>query len=257
MRTLFMFFVIGLMLIGCTPSESAIETAIAETSVFQTSVAPTETYLPPTFTPLPPTDTPTPAPTPDTRVVIQKPKYLILTKDDLPKEGKYIIPNETWSSPRTNDEVIQERGVEEGNLYLSKTGRVGGWEIAYAKPTKGTGPQSPLEIDSTVIQYKTLDGPDFVIEEDLSEDSYTQIDVPTGGKAAYFEDTFTSTEGTFIGPLEVDAIYLDVAHRNFLIQIYLYGTHGANQISKELAIDLAMKVVEKIENEKLYENWIE
>ncbi len=50
---------------------------------------------------------------------------------------------------------------------------------------------------------------------------------------------------------------LALAHRNFLIEINLFGDHGVNGVTKELAIDLAMKVVEKIENEELLETWTE
>ena len=66
------------------------------------------------------TNTITPSLTPDLRVIELEPVYMQLQRDDLPKDGKYYLPNSTWTSPHLNSEVVSGWGVEEGKDYLAK-----------------------------------------------------------------------------------------------------------------------------------------
>jgi hypothetical protein len=247
-----------LFFVSCAPSSEQIAKAVKATLDAKPTEIPTAAIiLTPTTAPTS-TIAPTPSPTPDTRVVMKKPREFVLEKADLPKAADYILPNELWSSPRTNEEVIQVRGNDEGNKYLSKTGRVTGWEQYFVRRNKGIGAEFPYVLGSVVIQFKTVDGAKYpIIEEDSKDPTKKIIEIPSGDLADILEKTFTGETNTFFEGREVDEIYLTVQHRNFLIVVDIQGFHDANQVSKELAIDLAMKIVEKIDNSELDPSWLE
>jgi hypothetical protein len=246
-----------LVLVGCTAPSETIANAVKATMDAQPTEIPTTTI---TLTPtqeLTSTTVPTPSPTPDLRVVMVKPRDFVLEKADLPKTADYILPNELWSSPVTNEEIIQEKGIEEGNIYLSKTGRVTGWEQYFLRRNKGVGAEYPYEIGSIVVQYKTEEGAKYPFEE-ISKDPFVEkIDVPSKDLAFIKEETYTGKTNTFFEGYEVDEISLNLHHRNFLITVRILGYHDANQVSKDLAVDLAMKSVEKIDKVELFPSWVE
>jgi hypothetical protein len=129
-------FLLIIFLTSCAPSVSAVATAIAQTqaaAVQTQAAAETET---PTETPTnTPTVTPTVTPTPDIRVIRGDPYDYLLKQIDLPKEGKYFLPNETWLGGSPNEQRIAERGIEKGKDYVVSTGRIFGWWIDYLRGT--------------------------------------------------------------------------------------------------------------------------
>jgi hypothetical protein len=66
LKKILQFAFILVLLTACSPSESALQTAIADTAASQPTITPTNTPIPPTptFTPIPPTLTPSLTPTP-------------------------------------------------------------------------------------------------------------------------------------------------------------------------------------------------
>jgi hypothetical protein len=158
----------SLSLVSCSPSEEAIQVALAQT---QTAMAtnthtpdPTATFTPepiftstpkPTFTPTP-TQTHTLTPTPDLRVITIDSKDLMLSKDDLPAEAKYYLPNSSWISPHHNYEIVSAWGREEGLAYLEETGRIDGWFVYYKRGTDTI--RAPEEIYQNIIQYQSAEG---------------------------------------------------------------------------------------------------
>jgi hypothetical protein len=197
----------------------------------------------------------------DTRVVLTYPSRLVLRRGDLPVDGKYILPNQNWSTPRTNNEILQSRGVEKGNYYLSKSGRVTAWDIGYTRPTKSVGADLPLQIQSCVVQFKTIDGPIYSIKEIFTMTSemykWKEYTLSNGDEAVYHTETSPTSEKMFNNVGKADWVYIKVAHRNYLIEISLMGVAGADQVSKEFAEDMANKVIAKIEAEKLVDEWTE
>jgi len=160
----------GIIFSGCNPSESSIQTAMAETQ--QSLPTATETFLPTntvTYTPEPtstetliPTSTVTITPTPDKRIIEIGPEEFLLEKEDLPSEAKYYLPNFTWISPHRNSEVISGWGKEEGQKYLEETGRIDGWGVYYARGTSIV--RAPEEIFHNIIQYRTAEGAQLAME---------------------------------------------------------------------------------------------
>ena len=156
-----------LSITSCTTSESAIQTAMANTQ----AAMPTSTDTPEptaTFTlePSPTnTNTPTviPSPTPDLRVIIIDSKEFLLEKDDLPANAKYYLPNAGWISPHHNSEIISGWGKEEGLEYLERTGRIDGWFAYYKRGSSAV--KAPEEIYHNIIQYKTGEGAFLTVTE--------------------------------------------------------------------------------------------
>jgi len=173
-----------IILVGCTPSQGSVQTAIALTQVAQ-QIVPTNTPLPiptgtntptitptdtpaPTETPTPtptetPTSTPTLTPTPDLRIILTDPKDILMTADDLPADARYSIPGPSWISPHRNSEVIGGWGTEAGQEYVDRTGRVDGWWVIFSRGTNTV--IAPEEIFCNVILYETAAGAQITILE--------------------------------------------------------------------------------------------
>ena len=223
-------FIITLALVGCAsqPSDVQIQTAIAKTeSAASPTIAPTKTN---TITPSPteeptatPTETPTPSPTPDIRIINGEPKDFQLKREDLPLEGKYYLPNSSWTSPHLNSEVVSGWKVEEGKAYLADTGRVTGWWTAYARGTKAV--KMPEEVYCNVIQYKSAEGAQKIITQYTRRSRH-----PTEGwKAANIEielgdvnDIEYKEKVTSGGDKQI-LYYVDFSYRNFAVECYGWG----------------------------------
>lgn len=178
MRQTFAITLLALLLIGCGTSESAVQTAIAETEVakptFTSTVLPTDTPTAtpsPTFTLTPsdtPTETPSPTvtetptpietltPTPDLRVIEIDPRKFLLESADMPEEGKYFLPDSSWISPHHNAEIISGWGTVEGREYLDLTKRIDGWLIYLYRGTNTV--IAPEIIYHNIIQYEAAEG---------------------------------------------------------------------------------------------------
>ena len=155
---------------ACSPSQAAVQTAIAQTMAANPTAIPTSTDTPspvPTNTPtvtltytITPSQTPTvtftTTPTPDVRIIDSDPRKFLLAQEDLPKEGLYYIPGPDWTSINTNEEVISNRGIEKGREYVINTGRVTGWWLGYNRGTLAV--KMPKEIYSGVYLFKTARG---------------------------------------------------------------------------------------------------
>ena len=147
------------LLTGCGASESAIQTALAETA----AAAPSSTYTSePTDEP---TSTPEPTltPTPDTRVINVDPQKLLMGKEDIPIDGQYYLPASDWISPHRNSEIVSDWGVKEGREYLDRTGRIDGWFVIYERGTSRV--LAPEQIYDNVVLYKNAEGARIVITE--------------------------------------------------------------------------------------------
>jgi hypothetical protein len=188
---------IVIFLVGCsnTPSESAVQTAIALTQASNPTPTVTITETPiPTNTPLPtntptptntqtplPTDTPTntPSPTPDLRVIDADPYTFLLKPEDLPADAQYYLPDSSWISPHRNYEVVGSWGVDEGRTYLEETGRVDGWWVYYNRGS--TTVIAPQEISDNPVLFQTTAGAQLLVTK-------------YGNCADYLDDDFTPIE---------------------------------------------------------------
>lgn len=229
------------------PSESAIQTAIAATERSQPNLVgllATPTSPPePSRTPEPsstPTSEPTLTPTPDIRVMRVDPKEFLLTKDDLPSEAKYYLPNAGWISPHRNSELISQMGQEEGQRYLEETGRVDGW-WGYLK--RGTSTvKAPDQMYSNPVMYESAAGAqsartgDYgfregmeLVETDIELGELTQVwlskEMQSNGRywVTYLIDFTYRNYGVSVGGMgyesEVSLDFIEVAARQILAKL--------------------------------------
>ena len=196
-------------LTSCSPSEQVIQTAIANTAQIATSSFLTAAI--PTFTP-----SPSPTSTPDLRIIKLPPEELLLSNSDLPPEAKYYLPHSSWTSPLLNNEIIQERGAEEGNAYISETGRVTGWWIVFRRGSNKT--PVPEEVYDNPVMYQSSKGAQLTIikyTSDVQADGYFEVnDAPMYGDLSR---TFIRKRGSKINLL------VDFSYKNYLHEVEIFG----------------------------------
>ncbi len=109
LQTMMGFVIITLLLVGCSPSETAVP---AVTSVTETPVV---TSIPPTATPIPPTATPEPTPTPLQSGISPENAANVRMLDQLAEHSGFIV---TWSP---GGETLAVAGQEGTYLYDAQT----------------------------------------------------------------------------------------------------------------------------------------
>lgn len=261
--------VIPIIIVSCSPSESSINTAIAQTQAANptNTPEPTDTQVP-TFTLTPtalPTDTPTPSdtpsptptqtPTPDLRVITETSDKFLLQASDLPQDAKYFLPNSQWISPHHNSEIISGWGREEGLEYLEKSGRIDGWWVYYSRGTRTV--RAPEEIFHNIIQYKTSEGAQFSVEE------YNYVAQGDSDWELINEEIVLGDVSVALISKEMQSngkyrvwITIDSAFRNYLSRIA--GSGWEDDVSLEYVMDIAQIALDKLEAAQLSEpNWSE
>lgn len=252
-----LFLVFSLASCSAAPSESSIQTAIAQTKVVESTVAPSQTPTPlPTVTHTPtiaPSETPTltytASPTPDIRIIDTDPVEFQLEKNDLPREGQYYLPNYTWAGPYTNEEVMSSWTVEEGKAYLADTGRISGYKTAYKRGNDTVN--MPKEVECNVVKYQTPDGaqksvilykwsvrdPDTDWKSsdkkidfgDTSSIEYEEKTTSSGGKTLYYEISFS--------------------YRNYLVACWGWG--NKTDVTHQFVEDMSKKMLNKLKMAEL------
>lgn len=157
------YFILILFLVGCggAPSDSAIQTAIAETQAALPPATEVPTDIPVEVaidTEVPATEIPIEEPIVDDSALVfdYNPKKLLMEKNDIPWEGEYYIGGADWNSPLRNLEIISSIGVTLGKEYLAATGRIDGWKIGFLR-----GSQTeilPEDINNVIALHETPEG---------------------------------------------------------------------------------------------------
>jgi len=230
-NTLIQVFALCLILVACSPSESVIQKAIAKT---QTAAS---TNVPSTETP-----TITPSPTPDLRVIKVDPKEFLLSKDDLPIEAKYYLPNQYWISPHRNVEILQDMGAEDGGKYINATGRIDGWWADYMRGSSKV--VAPKEVYNNVIMYQTAAGAQLFITKygDLNlADGYAEVE--NASRIGEVSRTYILKKGNTTYYL------LDFAYRNYVHRIQAYGLES--EVKPEFVMKIAKILLSKLETAPL------
>lgn len=217
--------------------------------VTTTTTATKEATAAATFTPLSTaTSTTAPSPTPDTRVINIDPYQFLLTRDMLPKEGKYYLPASDWISPHRNSEVVSGWGVEAGRTYLAKTGRVDGWFVYYERGTiKFLGPE---EVYDNVVLYKTSEGAFLVM---------TEFSTCAKGEAGFvLQETDLQigdlTNVCILHEMQSSGVNrewyrIEFSYRNYYHTIEIYGWEY--EIDPEFAKSVALSLLAELENAPL------
>jgi len=231
MKILLISVLIVFIVVGCTPSPDIVERAYGET---QTAIVMLSTNTPvitstPTETSTPnPTDTPEPTltPTPDLRVVDGDPLDFILKPADLPRESQFYMPDPTWTGRHSNNEVIGGWGVDEGQEYLARTGRIDSWWVELLRGSQVL--TAPQNIYCNVVEYKTTEGAQISLLE------YNVIAYPERGNVEFFlaKEEFPELGDTQIayyheytadsGEKEI-YYYVEATYYNYLVDCFGWG----------------------------------
>ena len=241
-------------LAACSPSESQIQTTVAETE----AAVPTATSaMPPTVLPteIPtevPTATPTntPEPTPDPRVIDTQPRLIILTEEEIDPIADYgmfgSVPAyalyDNVINPYAN--LACSLGFEEATRVLDETGLVTGWTTQYIWG-KNFLPQ-PSHIEFSPLVFDSIEGPTLWMdrwETGCEYDFYTYVsDLEFGEKSTLCVNLtpvkFKDQDAT------AAAIRLAIKYKNILLSMKASGLEGSFDL--DLIYRLASRQMEKL-----------
>jgi hypothetical protein len=252
-KTIVLLVLFAIVLPACSgqPSEDAIQTAIAETALANPTktIQPTSTNTstpPPTATA---TFTVTPSPTPDLRIINGVPRDFQLQREDLPPEGKYYLPNSTWTSPHTNAEVTAGWTVAKGKEYLERTGRITGWWTAFARGTSKVS--MPEELYCAVIQYQTVEGAQISLVEYDRASRAPELNIKDKDIELNLGDLNEVQYRYKDENVEVKTIvyYIDFSYKNYLVNCYGYGLEP--DVSHEFMENIARIMLNKLKSAEL------
>jgi Prokaryotic membrane lipoprotein lipid attachment site len=255
---LIIFFTVLLTACSGQSSNSAIQTVIVETSIVETEYAFVAEVVKPAMEStsiqypanIPSaTSTITPSPTPEFRIVNGVPRDFQLEREDMPPEGKYYMPNSTWSSPHTNAEVTAGWTVAKGLEYLEDTGRVTGWWSAFRRGTSQVS--MPYEVYCNVIQYETAEGAHKGMTKYPRSDRITdvifhevnmELDLGDSNRVeyAYKEEN---------AEVKIIFYYIDFTYKNFLSSCYGYGTEP--DVTHEFVEHISRIMLNKLKSAEL------
>jgi len=252
-KSVVILFLFAFLIAGCTatPSEGAVQTAIAQTQLAQPPAtalpSPTAT-LEPTSTPTPteiPTETPTATPTPDLRIIDADPKELLLTKAEMPAEGRYYIPYSSWMSIHLNSEVVSGWTVERGRNYLEKSGRIVSWYVQYLRGTSTV--RMPEWVNINVVKYRTANGAKWAMDNfnrvvTSPDDGWVKIDrdIDFGDHSCILSTSEITSGGDKLIWYEIDFSY-----RNMGVFVMGYGYE--KDVTHEFVEKVARSVYKKLE----------
>jgi len=213
--------VVALLL--ATACQPAVETKVTQDATGTPTLPPTAT-----LTPTPeasPTSTPSATPTPDVRVVDVDPRDMLLSRVELPPEGKWYLIELT---PHHNSEVISVRGLDEGNKYVRLSGRVDSWYSYYEKGTNHASVPDNIQIQVTL--FRDANGPIYIMDEGRgpckAQPAYTSLwpDMDVVSADIGFGD---ASQVCITKEMQPDGYYVEykvnVAHRNVAVTIYARG----------------------------------
>lgn len=254
MKKVLYILALTVILAGCAPSPEAIERALAQT---QTAIAllstntptitntPTETSTPtPTITP-----EPTFTPTPDLRVIDGDPYDFALTRDDLPKESQYFLPDSSWTGRHSNNEVIGGWQADLGQEYLERTGRIDGWWVELYRGSEIL--KAPQNFYCNVVEYETTKGAQISLLEynvialpsrstGLVDFKLAKEEFPDLGdtRIAYYYEEMANSGEMHIG-YTVEATYY-----NYLIDCVAYGRKV--EVEPDFVANVVQKIIDKM-----------
>jgi hypothetical protein len=255
---------ISLVTIACTSStpyrqEELIQTELAKISInTQTiplepvteSITPTTTFTPEATT------SPTQQPTSQNQIIQSDLEKFLCPVEDLPAEGYYYIPDESWKSKVTNEEVIKSRGEIEGRKYVMDTGRVDGWYVERMRNSINSktlqGLILPTNIWCSVTLFKTSEGANLAMKkfnnvETEKEEGWQYIpeDLTLGDDNIIFRKYQNDSLGNKNMQYEIDFTY-----KNLLGRIGAFGTY--EQAIQPLMIEqIARLMLDRFQKEPL------
>jgi len=236
-KWLYLILILGIVCSACSEElDQEQQSTLIEPTL--TAVPPTSTYTPePTEIP---TDTPVPSPTPDLRIILEKPRELVLLTEDLPEDGKYFISQDRGTL--TNEMIVynfQNKLGEETaglvDLYLQETSRLDGYSQVW---TRGSWAfDGPLYIANEIAVFEDALGAQLEVTkykplliQAMDGRVPSHEDIQIGDETRIYLDTVLSNGQ------EADIILVEFSHRNVVIDIGCWGEKGKYDLDDVLVI---------------------
>jgi hypothetical protein len=188
-----------------------------------------------------PSPTPEPTATPDTRVVDANPEDMIIAREDLPKDGMFIL---AYAKPYRNAESAASWGIEKGSKYIAESGRVDGWHAEYDRTVRTA--RAPEYIYIATILFETAAGPIYSTETltkpCVTDDNKTTMvdpDIHLADKAYLCLWKKMQPNGEYYLEYEANIIY-----RNTLAVVYAGGSEDTFDV--QTVLDLAKLQADKL-----------
>ncbi|PKO02755.1 MAG: hypothetical protein CVU43_06295 [Chloroflexi bacterium HGW-Chloroflexi-5] len=193
----------------------------------------------------------------DLRVVNGAPLDFQIKPSDLPKESMFYLPNSTWTSRLSNNEIINGWTVDYGREYLEKTGRVDGWWTYLARGSQKL--TAPEEVFCNVVQYKTTEGARISLTE------YNVLVAPKRTENFYYTIYKASEEFPDLGDTSIAHYYdktvdsgekyteysIESTYFNYLIECSGYGRKI--EVKPDYVANLVQIIINKMEEAGLVE----
>jgi hypothetical protein len=199
MKKIIVLLFVLVLIAGCAPVAEAIQAAAVQTKTAE----------------------PTITPTPDVRVIKGDPFDYLLKREDLPKEGKYYVPDGGMAG-RTNEEMIADMTVEVGRKYVLDTGRIMGWFVYFYRGSQAS--QSPQEVYCSVEFYKTSSGALYAGKNYIPDIDKNRFELKIVNESASFGDSSYSYEIFDTETQRVSTRGILFVYKNVWIWVYGRGT---------------------------------
>jgi hypothetical protein len=227
-----------IFLSACTPSDSQIAEAIAKTE----QASPSDTSDTSDTSVASPSSTITPMP--DTSVINENPRHLILEDDEMPSDGDFYL---AYENPDRNWEIIDSRGSEDGTLFIEEAGRVDGWTMKYEGGIKSS--RNPTRYPDYVNFYSVLNKSSYGSEYEMHENGDPCDD--EDGKMSTVEQLDLGDESylclwkemTSSGQYQYEYVVF-LRYRNIFMSVTGGGFEGT--FDKEKVIEIAELQMEKL-----------
>jgi hypothetical protein len=188
----------------------------------------------------------------DSRIIDADPSAFLLRPEDLPAQAGYYLPGSGYSGAYHNEEVLSGWGLERGQLYLERTGRVDGYWVDYVRG--GEAAAAPEEFFCNVVEFETVEG------AQLSLNEYNLVALAVPGNAHWdFVDRPTielGDENIILSTREVQPdggskiwYRIEFSYRNFVGVVAGWGRE--EEVRHEFVEAAARTLLEKMESAPL------
>ncbi len=166
---------------------------------------------------------------------------LMMNATDLPSQGKYTIPDVSWTGEVDNQAVLDAWGAQDGDQYINDTGRLDGWWIEFRRTNDSA--VMPREVYDSVAVYRTVAGARLSVQKyaDHAMQAYTPVaDTPQIGDGAR---AFILRKN---GTVEYDLYF---SFRNCQHVLEILGTE--TEVTPDFALTIAQSILKRLESAPL------
>jgi hypothetical protein len=240
--------IVGYFLAGCVvnrqaPVEAPSDSAQNQPAPQKETSVPAQKETEPPVVEATPLIIPEPSPTPETLIIITDPRELLPLPDELPQEGGYYQPDESYTKYKSNDSVIEAKGEAEGTAYVTETGRLTGWVATFKRSSSEA--QVPEYVHIGIYQFLRPEGASLSLTKFglhvTQPDLFENLDTSCTFGPVCVDYSYVSNTANGIVSLTRDLFF---TYNNLVILVEVYG-HEID-IRDDFVAEIAGVVKDKI-----------